>query len=97
MSDEPEPPKFTTLSEKVFRVDGGLPLDELSEQLSVNLEDGSHETVAGFFMEHSQKIAEKGDQLVHAGVQFEVEHVDGKRISSFKVELLEDVPKEDSA
>lgn len=97
VSDEPEPPKFTTLSEKVFRVDGGLPLDELSEQLSVNLEDGSHETVAGFFMEHSQKIAEKGDQLVHAGVQFEVEHVDGKRISSFKVELLEDVPKEDSA
>ena len=96
-SDEPEAPKFTTLSEGVFRVDGGLPLDELSEHIGVELEDGSHETVAGFFIEHAQKIAEKGDRLVHEGVLFEVEHVDGKRVSSFRVELAAEESREDSA
>jgi len=96
-SDEPEAPKFTMLSEGVFRVDGGLPLDELSEHLGVVLEDGSHETVAGFFIERAQKIAEKGDRIVHEGVEFVVEHVDGKRVSSFLVEIAAEEPREDSA
>lgn len=96
VSDEPEPPQYTQLSDRVYRVDGSLPLDELSALIGVDLEDGSHETVSGFFMSHTHKIAEEGDVIEQSGVQFAVEQVTGKRVSSFLIEVLEIVPQEDA-
>ena len=41
--DEQELPPYERIGENVFRVDGGLPLDELSEILRIKLEDEEHE------------------------------------------------------
>ena len=86
-SDEQEAPKIARISESIYRIDGGLPLDELSESIGVELEEGSHETLAGFFIEHTNKIPEQGDSLHHDNVLLEVAEVEGKRASSFTLTL----------
>jgi len=85
--DEESKPLYEKLGEGRFRVDGGLPLDELSDLLGVDLKDREHETVAGFFIDKTEKIPEEGDQLEHAGVMFAIESVDGKRAASLLIEL----------
>lgn len=85
---EHEEPEYEQVSEGEYRVDGGLSLDELSELIRVRLEDESHETVAGFLMNQTEKIPEVGDRIEHSGVVFTVEAVDGKRASTVRVQIL---------
>lgn len=86
-SDEPESPQYARLSEGRYQIEGSMPLDELSESIGIELEEGSHETLAGFFIEHTHKIPEKGDSLHHDKVLLEVAAVEGKRASLFILTL----------
>lgn len=85
--DEQELPPYERLDDDIYRVDGGLPLDELSEILRIKLEDEEHETVAGFLMKMSDRILEPGDVVEHYGVRFVVEQCEGKRIEAVRIEL----------
>ncbi len=85
--DEDEP-LYKRLEERKLRVDGTLPLDELSDLIGILVEDEEHETVAGFLMAQTSKILEKGDRVHHNGVDFVVEKMDGKRVASLVVEVL---------
>lgn len=80
-------PRVSKLGLGVFRVDGGFPLDELSDLIGLELEDEKHETVGGFVMNRTNKIPERGDQLEHRGALFTVEEVEGKRASRVRIEL----------
>lgn len=85
---EQEEPEYEQVGEGEYRVDGGFSLDELSDLINVRLEDESHETVAGFLMNQTEKILEVGDRFEHSGVMFTVEAVDGRRASSVRVQIL---------
>ncbi|MEX2016026.1 MAG: hemolysin family protein, partial [Candidatus Hydrogenedentales bacterium] len=78
---------FTQLADGVYRVRGNLSLNELSSLIGARLEDSEHETVAGFLMNHSNKLPEKGDELRWDGVRFLVEEVEGRRASAVRVIL----------
>ena len=95
-SDEHEAPKILQVSEGVYRIDGGLPLDELSASIDINLEEGSHETLAGFFIEHTNKIPEEGDHLNREDVLLQVEEMDGKRASIFTLTVQESTEEDAS-
>lgn len=84
---EEEEPAYEQVAENEYRVDGGFRLDELRELVHVDLEDGAHETVAGFLMDRTEKIPEVGDRVEHAGIVFTVEAVDGKRASVVRVQV----------
>jgi len=84
---EEEEPDYEQVAENEYRVDGGFRLDELSELVHIELEDGAHETVAGFLMDRTEKIPEVGDRVEHAGIIFTVEAVDGKRASVVRVQV----------
>lgn len=96
VSDEVEETRYVKLSDTEYRVDGGMPLDELSEIIGIELEEGSHETVAGFFIEHTHEIAKEGDQLIHGGLEFTVETIEGKRVLSFHIKRLSPATPEES-
>jgi len=85
--DEQELPPYQRIEDNVYRVEGGLPLDELNEMLRIKLEDEEHETVAGFLMKMSDRILEPGDEIEHYGVRFIVERCEGKRVESVRIEL----------
>ncbi len=88
--DEQETPSYERLGENIFRVEGGLPLDELSEILRIKLEDEEHETVAGYLMQMSDRILQAGDVLEQQGMRFVVERCEGKRVESVRIELVPD-------
>lgn len=88
---------FTQLSEREYRVRGSLSLSELSSLIGARLEDSEHETVAGFLMEHSNKLPEEGDEIRWNGVRFLVEEVEGRRASSVRVILQKPAVEDMSA
>jgi CBS domain containing-hemolysin-like protein len=86
--DEEKRELVVSLGDSRYRIDGGLPLKELSSLLGVPVNDEEHETVGGLLMDLTNKIPEKGDQSEYYGARFTVEEVDGKRVSSLTVEVL---------
>lgn len=85
-SDDEETP-YTRISANAFRVDGNLPLDELSELIGVQFEDEEHETIAGFLMAQTSKVLHTGDTIRYNRAGFLVEKMEGKRVSQLRVEV----------
>jgi CBS domain containing-hemolysin-like protein len=85
-----EEPGYTKLGEGLYRIEGSLPLDAFNELAGVNLVDETHETLAGFLMDHIEKIPEPGDRIEYAGVVFTIEKCDGKRVESVRAQLPRD-------
>jgi CBS domain containing-hemolysin-like protein len=94
--DETEPPPYEQIAERVYRVKGNMPLEELTELTDIRLEDSEHNTVAGFLMDKTEKVLEVGDMIGFAGIQFTVEAVDGKRASLVRLELPERADKQEN-
>ncbi len=86
--------QITTIGDGVYRIDGSLPLHELSTLLGVPIDDDEHETVGGFLMNQIHKIPEQGDQSEHLGARFTVDEVDGKRVTRLTVQVLPPMVKE---
>ena len=78
---------YEKIGDGEYRVDGGLSLEELSELIGVELEDEEHETLAGFLMNHTEKVLEPGDQVEHSNVVFIVEACEGKRALLVRVSV----------
>ena len=76
------------LGEGVYRVEGGMDLEDLSELIGRTLEDEEHETVAGFLMNHTDKVLETGDQVELSGILFTVESCDNKRVGHVRLQIL---------
>jgi CBS domain containing-hemolysin-like protein len=85
--DEVEQPEYERMGEGVYRVEGGMDLDELNEVIGAELENESHQTVAGFVMEQIDKVPEPGDTIRRDGIEFTVEACDGKRASQLRIAL----------
>ena len=62
--------------------------------IGVELKDEEHETVAGFFIDKANRLPETGDRVEHRGVVFIVDEVEGKRVSSLRVEVPPDRKEE---
>lgn len=90
--DKSEKPLYLSLGDGVYRVDGRLPLDELSELIGIDIQDDEHETVAGFLMDQTSKVPEVGDRVNYLGAIFTVERVEGKRVASLRVHLADAGP-----
>ncbi len=78
--------RYKRLAKGCYRVEGSMPLDDLSRLLGVELESAAHETAAGYLMHHLGKIPEPGDTIERESVLFTVEEVQGKRASALRVE-----------
>lgn len=70
----------------VATIDGGMTIEDFADLTSIELEDGPYETVAGYFLAHTGKLAEVGDVL-HSddGYDMVVTKVDGRRIDTIEV------------
>lgn len=84
--DEEQAP-YEQISEGVYRVQGGIPLDELEELTGRELGKTEHQTVAGLLMDMSEKVPEAGDVIHYRGITFKVEQVKGKRASMVWIEI----------
>jgi CBS domain containing-hemolysin-like protein len=83
---EEDSPGYERIAPSVYRVEGNLDLDKLSELVGVSIDDEEHQTVAGFLMNKAGKVPEQGDRIEFSGVTFTVEGVTGKRVEYVRIE-----------
>jgi putative hemolysin len=70
---------------------GGLPISETGNLLEINFEPGGmYTTLAGFIMAELGGIPEIGDQIRYKGYSFQVEDMEGFRITSIRVQRLKE-------
>jgi len=82
------------LDERHIRIDGTFPIDDFNEEFKADLPQEDYHTVAGFVFGELGRAAEKGDEVLHDGMRFQVLDVDGPRIERLEVEFLpEDEPE----
>jgi putative hemolysin len=76
------------LDDRRIRLHGTFPIDDFNEQFGQELPQEDYHTIAGFVFGQLGRAAERGDEVVHDGLRFEVVDVDGPRIERLEVEFL---------
>jgi CBS domain containing-hemolysin-like protein len=89
-----EPAWHSVIREGVYRVKGGMPLSALEELIGRPVQDEEHTTVAGFLMNHSDRILARGDVVDQAGVTYVIEETKGRRVSRVRVEVKQPASEE---
>ena len=76
-----EEPMIERVSSGTVRVNGRVPIDELSEVLDAPLPNGDWDTVGGLIFNTLGHVPEEGETLVVDGWELLVERVTGRRIA----------------
>jgi len=78
---------MTRLSDNSYRIDAGLSVEELVDELNLEYETGEFETVGGLIYDLVGSVPAPGTIVKWRDVLFEVDKVDGQRITSVKAWL----------
>ena len=81
--DSPDEP-YTPVDEDTYRLDAGVGISEINEELKLALPEGDYQTVAGFVLERLGRIPEEGDL-----VEFEDLRLTVKAMSGVKIDIIE--------
>ena len=76
---------YVPLDEHTYRLDAGVGILEINEELDLDLPVGDYQTVAGFILDKLGRIPEEGDVVEYQELRLTVKLMDGVRID--KVEL----------
>ncbi len=76
---------YVSLDEHTYRVDAGVGILDINDELEIGLPEGDYQTVAGFILDRLGRIPEEGDIVEYPGLRLTVKEMDGVRID--KVEL----------
>ena len=77
------------IGEDEYIVNAKLRIDELEEMFDLSsIEDDDVDTVAGIVVKELGRIAEVGDNVIFAGLSFDVLEIDGARIMKLKIKKL---------
>lgn len=68
-----------------YLVDGGLDLDDLAEQIGLELEKRSADTLAGYIYQRLSRVPRRGETLDEDGWRLEVVQVDRHRIRRVRI------------
>jgi putative hemolysin len=74
------------------RVDGGMGLYDLKEELEIGLPEGSYETVAGLVLDRLGHIPREGESIAVNGYRITVSEMQGVKVASVVISKL---PEED--
>lgn len=93
---DPEEP-VTELGLGSYRVDAGLSVTAVNEELPITLPEGDYQTLAGFILERLGRIPAVGDTLEYDGRRLTVTKMDRARIDEVELERLQIPAAEDSS
>jgi CBS domain containing-hemolysin-like protein len=80
--------EFSTIDENTTRVDGGMSIFDVREELDIELPEGDYETVAGLVLERLGHIPRPGESLTLDGYRITVSDVKGVKIESVVITRL---------
>jgi CBS domain containing-hemolysin-like protein len=85
-----EEPNVQPLGDGKFRVNGSLPVDELTELLDIELPEGDWNTVGGLMMGILGHLPAQGEDAELAGLRITAERVQKRRVAQVVVQRLPD-------
>lgn len=80
--------EFVAIDEKTTRVDGGMSIFDLKDELEIILPEGDYETVAGLVLDRLGHIPRPGETLMVDGYRIAVTEVKGVKIESIVITRL---------
>jgi magnesium and cobalt exporter, CNNM family len=80
--------EFSAIDEHTTRVDGGMSVFDVREELGLDIPDGDYETVAGFVLEQLGHIPREGETLTLNGFRLTVSELKGVKIESVVITKL---------
>ena len=80
---------YSQVRENVYRLDAGVPIGEINDELDLKLPEGQYNTVAGFMLERLGRVPEVGEWVKHEGLTLTVQEMEGVRIALVDVEKLD--------
>ena len=88
------------IDDDTYLVDGDVDLDDLNEELNINLESDSSETIGGFLVDLLGEIPEEkeiGREIEYENYRFKIMAVRERRIERVKLYILpeEETPQEE--
>ena len=95
--DEDEDEEITKIRENRWLIDGQTHVDKVSEALGITIPEGEYVTIAGFVIDQYGDFPEKGEEVRHEGVNFQVYAIEKRRILEIVAERVEaeEAPDED--
>jgi putative hemolysin len=81
----PQEEVYVPLDDHTYRLDAGVGISEINDELDLNLPVGDYQTVAGFILDKLGRIPEEGDVVEYRDLRLTVKLMDGVRID--RVEL----------
>ena len=95
--DEDELKSIQAISEREYRVEGSLKLDDLNEALGLSLSSEDYDSVGGLIIGVLDHVPTAGESITKDGIRFVVEAMDKNRIAWVKMYLPEPSDEEKSA
>jgi putative hemolysin len=84
--EEDEGPRIVQRDDGSLLIDGGYPIDELGERLSIPLPAAHrYHTLAGFVLDRMKRLPRIGETFSHGLWRFEIVDIDGTRIDKILV------------
>ena len=83
----PEEP-FTAIGRDTFRLDAGIGISEINEELEVDLPEGDYQTVAGFILFSLARIPSEGDSVEYRDLRLTVKAMSGVRIDEVELRRI---------
>lgn len=80
--------EFLTIDDKTTRVDGGMSVYDVREEIGLDLPEGDYETIAGYVLEQLGHIPREGETITVDGYRIAVSELKGVKIESVVVTRL---------
>lgn len=71
--------------ERIWEVDGRLPVEDLADLAGVELPDEDWDTVGGLILGLAERVPEEGETFAYEGLELTVTRMQGRRVSAVEV------------
>ena len=87
VGEEGESPEeeYSNIRPNVYKIDGGMDINEANAEMDLNLPKGEYETIAGFVLSNLGKIPDIGEQFEYKNLLFKIDKMDHFRIESILI------------
>ena len=82
--DDTEPPEVAREAGELV-IQAGIHPDDLEDMTGLRVPDGDYETLAGFILDHLQRIPSAGEVFRFGGWEFQIESVDRHRVDAVRL------------
>ena len=87
---------YTAIGQDTFRLDAGIGISEINEELKIDLPEGDYQTVAGFILYSLGRIPLEGEAVEYRNLRLTVKVMSGVRIDEVELRRLPTQQDEDS-